>query len=509
METRCRRLWSSVFLASLAIGPLSAQVPTPSVNIDAPSVGSVISGTVTVSGWALDNVDTDLGTALSSVAIEVDGNTVGNATMGISRPDVCQIYPSRPMCPNVGWAYTLNAAALSAGTHTITAVATDENTPPTTGSASVTVSVVGTGAAGGSSGSAGSSAAGGSGGSTEPWVNIDSPTAGSAVTGTITVSGWTLDTMAGGTPISFVQVFVDGAYVGDASYGVSRPDVCASFPGPNCPNVGYTFLLNTGNYAQGSHVVTVTAIDSSSPPLTNSASASFTVNAPSPSGLDVYIDSPTNGTVLHGMVNVDGWAIGPPNGFGIALVQILVDGQPNGYATYGANRPDVCAAYPGRPACPNVGFTYQLQTSLLSLGTHTLTATAASIDNPQMPTSWTINFTVSSNMTVNIENPTQSSSVSGYVIVSGWALEAGSSGVPISMVQVSVDGVLNGTAYYGLGQPSACTTYPNSPGCPNVGYFYYLNMSPYQAGNHTITVTATDSSSTPNTASASVIVNVP
>jgi len=31
-------------------------------------------------------------------------------------------------------------------------------------------------------------------------------------------------------------------------------------------------------------------------------------------------------------------------------------------------RPDVCVAFPGRPGCPNVGFTYQLNTALLTAG---------------------------------------------------------------------------------------------------------------------------------------------
>jgi hypothetical protein len=69
----------------------------------------------------------------------VDGTAVGAATYGVSRPDVCAVYPGRPGCPNVGFSYSLNAAALTAGSHTITVTATDSASPPDTGSATITV----------------------------------------------------------------------------------------------------------------------------------------------------------------------------------------------------------------------------------------------------------------------------------------------------------------------------------------------------------------------------------
>ena len=107
--------------ASLALSvaqPSSAQ-PPPTVFIDAPTSGATVSGIVTVSGWAVDNAAA-VGTAISNVQIKVDGTFVGTATYGLSRPDVCAVYPGRPGCPNVGYSYSLNTTTLSVGTHTIT-----------------------------------------------------------------------------------------------------------------------------------------------------------------------------------------------------------------------------------------------------------------------------------------------------------------------------------------------------------------------------------------------------
>jgi N-acetylmuramoyl-L-alanine amidase len=110
----------------------------PTVHIDSPAPGATVSGTVTVSGWAIDN-DSAVGTAIGSIRVLVDGTSMGTATYGASRPDVCAAYPDRPGCPNVGYTYSLNTATLASGSHTITVTATDSASPPDTGSATITV----------------------------------------------------------------------------------------------------------------------------------------------------------------------------------------------------------------------------------------------------------------------------------------------------------------------------------------------------------------------------------
>ena len=64
-----------------------------------------------------------------------------------------------------------------------------------------------------------------------------------ALSGTVTLKGWALEsTMGVGLPISSVKVLVDGILAGSATYGTSRADICAEWPGrPGCPNVGFTF----------------------------------------------------------------------------------------------------------------------------------------------------------------------------------------------------------------------------------------------------------------------------
>jgi hypothetical protein len=236
--------------------PSCAAVP-PSVYIDSPASGATLSGIVPITGWAIDNTSS-IGTAIGSVDVYLDGVRLGSATYGQSRPDVCAVYPGRPGCPNVGYIYQLNTAAISPGPHTIAVSATDTDSTPDTGSASVTITVA----------------------SAPPSIYIDSPASGSTVNGTIVITGWAIDnTSAIGTAISNVQVRVDGVFVGNAQYGINRADVCSVYPGrPGCPNVGYSFSLNTSTLSNSTHTITISATDSDAPPNTGSASISLNVS---------------------------------------------------------------------------------------------------------------------------------------------------------------------------------------------------------------------------------------
>ena len=234
---------------------VNVQATPPTAWIDTPKSGATVSGIVAVTGWAVDNA-AEVGTTISSVQVKVDGTVVGNASYGLSRPDVCAAFPGRPGCPNVGYSYSLNTSTLSVGTHSITVTATDSDGTPDAGSPSVTVNVQ----------------------ATPPTVYIDAPAPGAVVSGIVPITGWAIDNAAAvGTAISSVQVKVDGTVVGSATYGFSRPDVCAAYPGrPGCPNVGYSYSLDTSTLSAGTHTITVTATDNDETPDTGFASVSVT-----------------------------------------------------------------------------------------------------------------------------------------------------------------------------------------------------------------------------------------
>jgi N-acetylmuramoyl-L-alanine amidase len=473
-------------VGSSAVPITVANVP-PSVYIDSPAPGAVLSGSVAVTGWALDNA-TAIGSAISSVKVKVDGVEVGTATYGTSRPDVCSAYAGRPGCPNVGFTYALNTATLSPGTHLLAVSATDSDTNPDSGTWSISFQVA-----------------------PLPNVRIDSPADGATVSGPVAIAGWAIDnTSAAGTAISSVRVLVDGATVGTATYGISRPDVCSAYPArPSCPNVGFAYQLDTAPLSPGKHKITIAATNSDGSPKTGMDSVTVTVAAIPPT---VHIDTPLPASALSGTVAVSGWALDNRSVVGTAIgnVQVLLDGVPVGNAIYGQSRPDVCSAYPARPGCPNVGFTYQLSLTALSSGSHTITVSATDTDGtPDVGTDSVQITVVNVSPSVYIDSPAPGEVLRGVVTVEGWALDDSSAiGAVISRVQVKVDGVAVG-ATYGISRPDACTAYAGRPGCPNVGFTYTLDTTVLNPGSHLLTVSAMDTDAAPGTGSWSIAIQVP
>jgi hypothetical protein len=124
----------------------------------------------------------------------------------------------------------------------------------------------------------GIAAAGGTGG--VPTVVIQSPVNGTILDGSVTVSGYALDTFSGGTAIGSVQVLLDGSFVANATYGVSNPGACTPNPtAPGCPNVGFTYQFATNTLSAGSHTLEFDALDSSSPQNIGSASVQITIKS--------------------------------------------------------------------------------------------------------------------------------------------------------------------------------------------------------------------------------------
>jgi hypothetical protein len=91
-----------------------------------------------------------------------------------------------------------------------------------------------------------------------PTGSTDSPSPGTTVSGLISVSGWALDDVS----VSKVEVLVDRAVDGVATYGSPRPDVAGTFPHAP-PNIGFSYSLDTTKYPDGQHTINVRTTDNS------------------------------------------------------------------------------------------------------------------------------------------------------------------------------------------------------------------------------------------------------
>lgn len=447
--------------------------------IDSPNSKSPsFSGTAHFGGWVLDPF-----AAINNVLVRIDGLSVGNATYGGARPDACA-HSTSPDCPNVGWNFYYDTTLLGNGAHTIQvtgqAVGGVQFSQASTFNVSNPTSSSGTNAV------------------------IDTPSAHTgAVQGLISMSGWAVNPNAA---INTVALSIDGAPISDATYGTSRPDVCDAFPG--CPNVGWYVLFDTSKLGNGTH--TLQALATAANGQSAAVSSTFTVaNWTTANPMHISIGAPnaqggpySGTTVIFGGFVVDDDAA-------IASVSVAIDGVSYGNAGYGVPRPDVCKAYPGRPGCPNVGWDFALDTTLLADGRHTLAVTGTDVfghSSTKTASFKVANLTGANPMHITIDTPAKSSGpLSGTTMFAGWAV---SNNASITSVQMLVDGVSYGFAQYAdFDRPDVCAAYPQSVGCPNVGWSFTFDTTLVPNGTHTLEARATSSAGEHATTSVSFTVS--
>ncbi len=225
----------------------ASQDEAPFGTFSTPVNGSFISGSVPVTGWALDDVDVDEvkiyreeGKSLVYIgdALFVEG----------ARPDVEQAYPGYPGNYRAGWGYMLLTNFLpngGNGTFVLTAIASDVSGKQTTlGSKTVTVDNAN---------------------AVKPFGTIDYPASGGEASGTkYRNSGWVLTPLPNKIPEdgSTINVYVDGVYLGHPVYNLYRSDIAQLFPAYANSSGAHAYLdLNTTSYSNGIHTIYWTAID--------------------------------------------------------------------------------------------------------------------------------------------------------------------------------------------------------------------------------------------------------
>ncbi len=180
----------------------------PTVSVTAPASGATVSGTVSVTATASDNV------AVASVQFQLDGANVG--TLDTTAP----------------YAFSWNTTTATNGSHTLRAIATDSSNNSTT-SAAVTVTVSNTPPD-----------------TTPPTVSVTAPANGATVSGTVSVTATAADNVA----VASVQFQLDGANVG--TLDTTSP---------------YAYSWNTTTATNGSHTLRAIAKDTSNNSTTSAA----------------------------------------------------------------------------------------------------------------------------------------------------------------------------------------------------------------------------------------------
>ena len=230
----------------------------PFGGFDSPVAGTAWSGSIPVTGWALDDLEVrkveikrDPDLTDDPLAVGGDGLVyIGDAVfIQGARPDVELAHPGLPLNDRAGWGYMLLSHFLpngGNGTFRLYAFAVDS-----AGHRVELGRVVFT--------SDNAHRA-------KPFGTIDTPAQGGTANGSQYVNfGWALTALPDVIPFdgTTISVWVDGLALGHPVYNNFRADVAANFPGLLNSNgaVGYYFLDTTA-YENGIHTIAWTVADS-------------------------------------------------------------------------------------------------------------------------------------------------------------------------------------------------------------------------------------------------------
>jgi peptidoglycan/xylan/chitin deacetylase (PgdA/CDA1 family) len=215
----------------------------PFGSFDTPGADAEVSGSIPVTGWALDDI------GVKQIKIYSNQTLIGEGTfVDGTRPDIETAFPDKPLNYRAGWGYMLLTNCLPGGgngVYTLNVFAVDvEGHEVKLDSRTITVDNKN---------------------SVKPFGAIDTPTQGGIASGRNFVNyGWVLTPMPNMIPIdgSTIHVFVDGFYLGKPVYNNYRADIENLFPGyaNSSGAVGY-FNLDTTKYENGVHTIAWTVKD--------------------------------------------------------------------------------------------------------------------------------------------------------------------------------------------------------------------------------------------------------
>lgn len=418
----------------------------PMMYIDNPVNNSTISNknSFAINGWAVNS------SGIKEVKIYVQDNFVGNATIGISRPDVKKVYPDYINADKSGYEYILNTAAIPEGTKAIKvqAIGNDGTTQEST--VSVLLKKL------------------------QQMMYIDQPINDSTVKDNVTINGWALNFSG----IKEVKIYVDGNYVGNATTGLSRVDVKQVYPAyKDADKSGYSYSLNTQNIPQGKRVVKVQAIgnDGSVQEKTTNITLEKLQSM-------AFIDDPRNDMKVRDNIVINGWAL---NASGVKEVKIYVDGNYVGNATTRVSRVDVKQVYPGYVDADKSGYTFNLNMQNISDGRKFIKVQAIGNDGSIKESITSITLEKLKPMMV-IDEPRDNSTTKDNITVKGWVLNPSGT----KEVKIYVDGTYIGNANNGISRPDVRQVFPEYINADKSGYEYTINTLTIAPGLREIKVQA-------------------
>ena len=212
----------------------------------------------------------------------------------------------------------------------------------------------------------------------------------------ITIKGWAISK----SNISAIKVYINDKLIGNATLGISRPDVKNAYPSyPNAEKSGYSLNFNTSNLSNGTYKIKVVYEGSKGNSISSEGTLKIVKNENNNNNNNNNnenrlpsignIDYPSNGiTINNSSIKVEGWSL---CNSGIKEVKVYIDGQYIKSATLGISRPDVAKVYPNYTNASKSGYSVILDSNKISYGKRTLVVESIGLNGETLKNSTTFN----------------------------------------------------------------------------------------------------------------------
>jgi O-antigen biosynthesis protein len=314
--------------------------------------------------------------------------------------------------------------------------------------------------------------------------------------GNFRLSGWALAPR----PIVAVEVHDPHRRLGTATYGLARPDVAALNSGyPRAASSGFAFFLGGCRSLPSPIELRILEEDGRTTRLeVEPGSGAVTERAPA-SSIRLHVDRAFCDT--QGQLTVEGWAFAPD---GLEQVVVSTFEQTLGTTVCDISRPDVHAAMPQAVTHDRTGFRFtstldEVPVEPLELMVRALAADQSSEMRVVAEigilaiTSPTQDLKSDAAFRLFVDSPEATAGVArqiarGRIEVNGWALARDG----VDRVDVLMDEVLLGHAYYGTVRPDLQQAFPDWPGAARSGFAYVIPTRVLKNGAHILRVVVVD-----------------
>ena len=226
---------------------VTGSTAVPFGRFETPADNLVLSGSIAVTGWALDDIEVKQVTIWRDPVGPESTHPNGYVYIGEAmfvpgaRPDLEANFPFIPNAYRAGWGYMMLTNALPGkgnGAFTLHALAVDEEGHQVElGTKTIAIDNLH---------------------AIKPFGALDTPFPGQTIAGTFVSSGWALTPQPASIPLdgSSIWVAIDGVNIGHPLFGAPRADVASMFSGyANSNSEGGQYTLDTRGYSNSMHTI--------------------------------------------------------------------------------------------------------------------------------------------------------------------------------------------------------------------------------------------------------------